>query len=63
MEFGQQHNTDKIVVLPSYIHEMLLIPYTEDMDIDTFSEMVEEVNNAEVEPIERLTDRAYIITL
>lgn len=63
VEFGKKHNTDKIVVLPSSIHEMLLIPYTEDMDIDTFSEMVEEVNNAEVDPIERLTDRAYIITL
>ena len=63
VEFGKKHNTDKIFVLPSSIHEMILIPYTEDMDIDTFSEMVEEVNNAEVDPIERLTDRAYIITL
>lgn len=62
-EFGQKHNTDKIVVLPSSIHEMLLVPYTEEIDIDTFSEMVEEVNNAEVDPTERLTDRAYIITL
>ncbi len=62
-EFGKKHNTDKIVVLPSSVHEMLLIPYTEETDIDTFSAMVEEVNNAEVDPTERLTDRAYIITL
>ena len=63
VEFGKKHNTDKIVVLPSSVHEMLLIPYTEETDIDTFSAMVEEVNNAEVDPTERLTDRAYIITL
>lgn len=62
-EFGKKHNTDKIVVLLSSVHEMLLVSYTEEIDIDTFSEMVEEVNNAEVDPTERLTDRAYIITL
>ena len=39
------------------------MPYTEEIDIDTFSEMVEEVNNAEVDQTERLTDRAYIIIL
>ena len=60
---GKKHNTDKVVVLPSSVHEMLLVPYTEEIDIDTFSEMVEEVNTAEVDPTERLTDRAYIITL
>lgn len=39
------------------------MPYTEEIDIDIFSEMVEEVNNEEVDPTERLTDRAYIVTL
>ena len=37
-EFGKKHNTDKVVVLPSSVHEMLLVPYTEEIDIDTFSE-------------------------
>jgi hypothetical protein len=62
-EFGERYHTEKIVVLPSSVHEMLLIPYTEEIDIDTFSEMVGEVNNTQVDPTERLTDRAYIITL
>lgn len=62
-EFGKKYNTNKIVVLPSSIHEMLLVPYTEDTDLETFSTMVTDVNNAEVDPTERLTDRAYIITL
>ena len=62
-DFGERYHTDKIVVLPSSVHEMLLVPYTEEVDLDTFSNMVGEVNNSEVDPTERLTDRAYIITL
>lgn len=62
-EFGERYHTNKIVVLPSSIHEMLLVPYTEETDLETFSSMVSEVNSSEVDPTERLTDRAYIITL
>ena len=62
-EFGERYQTDKIVVLPSSIHEMLLVPYTEEIDIDTFSDMVASVNGSEVEPTEQLVDRAFIITL
>lgn len=62
-EFGQKYHTNRIVVLPSSVHEMLIVPYTEDVELDAFSEMVGEVNNTEVDPTERLTDRAYIITL
>lgn len=62
-EFGRKHNTNKIVVLPSSIHEMLLLPYAEEMDIDEFSAMVGEINGAQVAPEERLTDRAYIVML
>lgn len=62
-DFGKRYNTDRIVVLPSSVHEMLIAPWTEDIDLDTFTNMVTEVNNTEVEPTERLTDRAYIITL
>ena len=62
-QFGRKYNTEKIVVLPSSIHEMLLIPYTEEMSLDEFSAMVTEVNGNEVAPEERLTDRAYIVTL
>ena len=62
-EFGKKYHTEKIVVLPSSVHEMLLVPYTEEIDLETFSKMVSEVNRTEVNPTERLTDRAYIISL
>ena len=62
-DFGKRYNTNKIVVLPSSIHEMILIPYEEDIDIESFSFMVEQVNDTQVDPTERLTNRAYILEL
>lgn len=62
-EFGKKYNTNKIVAIPSSIHEMLLVPYTEECDIDIFSKMVKEVNNTAVDPTEQLADRAFIIQL
>lgn len=62
-DFGRRYNTNKIVVLPSSIHEMLIAPYTEDIDIRSFTSMVAEVNNTTVDPVEQLTDRAYIINI
>lgn len=58
--FASAHNTHRIAVLPSSIHEMLLVPHPESIgDIDRLSDVVAQVNATEVEPEERLTDRAY----
>lgn len=60
--FAKLVNTKKIMVLPSSIHEMILIPYHDfEYDVESCSEIVKLVNENEVEPTERLTDRAYII--
>ncbi len=55
----------KLIVLPSSIHEMILIPVTDDSvyNIDDLSHMVKEINNEVVMPNERLTDRAYLLEL
>lgn len=62
-EFGKKHNTKKLAVIPSSIHEMLIIPYDEQVNLDELSLMVAEVNATQVEPEERLADRAYLIEL
>ena len=49
------------VVLPSSIHEMLILPYDDSIDMDVMSEMVREINATQVSPEERLTDQAYLI--
>ena len=60
--FANLVNTKKIMILPSSIHEMILIPCHDcEYDIESCSEIVKLVNENEVELTEQLTDRAYII--
>ena len=61
--FAKEHGVDELVVLPSSVHEMLILPYQDDMNLDDLSDIVKEVNAVQVEPEERLTDRAYLIKL
>lgn len=60
---GERYHTDRLVVIPSSVHECLVIPYTEEIDLDEISVMVQAVNAEEVASEEQLGDRAYIINL
>lgn len=54
----EKYDTD-LFVLPSSTHEMIVVP--EYMgDIETFSQMVREINRAEVDRQEQLSDSVYI---
>lgn len=61
--FTQNYNTNMLFVLPSSVHEMMIAPYDSSLDLDELSAMVKEINETQVAPEERLTDRAYIINL
>ena len=60
--FGPK-NINRLIVLPSSIHEMLLVPADLAPDVDDMSRMVREINASQVAPEERLTDRAYTLQL
>lgn len=60
---GSKLHTNKFIVFPSSIHEMIIIPFNDEREISEATEMVKEVNNTHVKPEERLTDKAYIITI
>lgn len=51
-----------ILVLPSSIHELFLLPFNEEegVDLEMVNDMVREVNSSHVEPAERLADHVYI---
>lgn len=59
-DFAKKHHTRRIVLLPSSVHEMLIVPHPETIE-ENLSDMVKEINDSMVEPEERLTDRAYPI--
>ena len=61
--FAREHNVDSLIVLPSSISEMLIIPFDGSMKLEEMSAMVKEVNDTQVAPEERLTDRAYILKM
>lgn len=62
-EFCERYHTNKIVVLPSSVHEMMLIPCDDESKLDMYSNLVKEVNYTQVDPVDRLTDRAYILEI
>lgn len=57
-EFADRVGSD-FYILPSSIHETLLIPVNSDMDIEYLRDMVRTVNRTEVAPDEILSDSVY----
>lgn len=53
---------NKIIIIFSSIHEVIVLPATDDTDIDAITEMIQEVNKGCVEPAEQLAEKAYIIS-
>ncbi len=58
-EFADKMNCD-FYIIPSSIHETLLVPMTSDMEVSYLRSMVHEVNGAELLPEEILSDNVYI---
>lgn len=49
-------------ILPSSIHEVLIVPATPDMEVSMLENMVREVNQTQVSPEDRLSDNVYVYT-
>ncbi len=52
---------EKMVIMPSSTHELIITPYHNPEDLQEFAKMVHDINNAIVDPEDRLTDSVYII--
>ena len=60
-EIAEQFQSD-LIVLPSSIHEVIIVPKIDDMNIEDLTNMVKEVNESEVAEDEVLSDHAYVFT-
>lgn len=61
-QFADEHNCKKLVILPSSIHECILIPCVdEEVDIESFDNMVQEVNATQVAAEEVLLNHAIVV--
>lgn len=48
-----------LIILPSSVHEVLLVPYEEDLCMEELKEMVRHINRTEVAKEEVLSDNVY----
>lgn len=53
---------ENFYILPSSVHEVLIVKADSDMDPDTLTAMVQDVNECQVAPDERLSDHVYRYT-
>ena len=58
-DFAQKVGAD-FYILPSSVHETLLIPVSDQFDVETLRAMVCEVNMTQVAPEEQLSDQVYL---
>ena len=63
MRYGELYHTESLLVIPSSIHEVLLLPYSDDTDIPKIERMIQNTNAAIVDPCDRLSDKPIIIDL
>lgn len=61
-EFATLKNSD-LYILPSSIHEVILIPQNISPDYEALCRMVKEINDTEVDACDRLSDRVYRFSL
>ncbi len=51
---------DEFIIIPSSVHEVIVLPYSVEMDADYLKMMIGEVNENELSPQDKLSDHAYI---
>lgn len=57
-EFADVHEAN-LFILPSSIHELILIPDSGELDVEYLANMVREINATQVPPEEVLSDKVY----
>lgn len=57
-DFADRIESD-LIIIPSSIHEVLLVPFSKDTDFDELNDMVEAVNKREVSLEDRLSNHVY----
>ena len=62
-DFAEEHGVTKLVVLPSSIHEMIIVPWKDGMSMDELNAMVRDVNSTQVSPTEQLADQAFLVDI
>ena len=55
-----QEKLGDFVIIPSSIHETIIIPFADSMDVNELRRMVSQVNDSELNPTDVLSNNVYI---
>lgn len=58
----EHYKVNVLYILPSSIHEVIIIPDSDSVDVEYLKNMVYEINRSTVAPEERLSDHVYKYT-
>ena len=62
--WAEKHGYKQLVVLPSSLHEVIILPKDDnEINLEGLSEMVKDINMSQVNPVDQLSDRAYLIDI
>lgn len=56
---GEKFKNRSFYILPSSIHELILVPYQDEMSVDELNAMIQEVNRTQLSQDEILSEHAY----
>lgn len=61
-EFAERHNVKNVIIIPSSVHEVLVMPEGE-IELSNISRLVAGINQRLVSESDRLADKAYMIAV
>lgn len=61
-ELADRIGVHEFILLPSSLHECILVPKTDDVGMDVYESMVKDVNESVVDEFDQLINRAYFLT-
>lgn len=59
-KFMKEKQMERIIIIPSSVHEVIVMSYDSEMDILGLNEMVQEVNRTALDATEVLSNHAYL---
>ena len=62
-EFAKEKNADRLILFPSSLHEMFVIPYADNISLEKCNQIIQSVNEEAIEPGKFLGDHAYLYDL
>lgn len=57
--FAEEHDTEEVYIIPSSVHEVILIPHIGFMNPTEINDMIEQINTTEVEATDVLSNHIY----